>query len=66
ERRDVEISDGELRAKLLRGNIIDPLGHARFYGAATARMNDARVKDTLAQMREQVRQEEPQAGATQP
>jgi hypothetical protein len=29
-------------------------------------MNDARVKDTLAQMREQIRQEDPQAGATQP
>ena len=29
-------------------------------------MNDARVKDTLAQMREQIRQEEPQAGSTQP
>jgi hypothetical protein len=66
ERRDVDINDGELKAKLLRGNIIDPLGHARFYGSATARMNDARVKDTLAQMREQVRQEEPQAGSTQP
>jgi hypothetical protein len=66
ERRDVEINDGELRAKLLRGNIVDPLGHARFYGSATARMNDARVKDTLAQMKEQVRQEEPQAGTTQP
>ena len=66
ERREVEIKDGELRAKLLRGNILDPLGHARFWGSATARMNDARVKDTLAQMREQIRQEEPQAGTTQP
>ena len=66
ERRDVEIKDGELRAKLLRGNIVDPLGHARFYGSATARMNDARVKDTLAQMQEQIRQEDPQAGTTQP
>ena len=66
ERREVEIKDGELRAKLLRGNILDPLGHARFWGSATARMNDARVKDTLAQMREQIRQEEPQAGSTQP
>jgi len=66
ERREVEIKDGELRAKLLRGNILDPLGHARFWGSATARMNDARVKDTLAQMREQIRQEEPQAQTTQP
>ena len=31
--------------------VMTPLGHARFYGSATARMNDARVKDTLAQMR---------------
>jgi hypothetical protein len=66
ERRDVEIKDGELRAKLLRGNIVDPLGHARFYGSATARMNDARVKDTLGQMQEQIRQQDPQAGTTQP
>ena len=66
ERRDVEIKDAELRAKLMRGNILDPLGHARFYGAATARMNDARVKDTLAQMREQISQEDSQAGTTQP
>jgi hypothetical protein len=66
ERRDVQIKDGELRAKLLRGNIIDPLGHARFYGSATARMNDARVKDTLAQMREQTRPEDQQAVTTQP
>jgi len=66
ERLNVDIKDGELRTKLMRGNILDPLGHARFYGAATARMNDARVKDTLAQMREQIRQEEPQAGTTQP
>jgi len=66
ERREVEIKEGELRAKLLRGNILDPLGHARFWGSATARMNDARVKDTLAQMREQIRQEEPQAQTTQP
>jgi hypothetical protein len=29
-------------------------------------VNDARVKDTLVQMREQVRQEEPQAQTTQP
>ena len=65
ERRDVEINDGELRAKVMRGNIVDPLGHARFTGSATARMNDARVKDTLAQMREQIRGEEPQAGAGQ-
>jgi hypothetical protein len=66
DRRDVQIRDGELRAKLMRGNILDPLGHARFYGAATARMNDARVKDTLVQMREQIRQDETQAGTTQP
>lgn len=63
ERREIEIKDGELRAKLMRGNLLDPLGHARFTGAATARMNDARVKDTLAQMREQIGQEEPRAGA---
>jgi hypothetical protein len=66
DRRDVQINDGELRAKLMRGNIVDPLGHARFYGSATARMNDARVKDTLVQMREQLRQEEPQAQTSQP
>jgi len=66
DRRDVQINDGELRAKLMRGNILDPLGHARFYGSATARMNDARVKDTLVQMREQIRQENSQAGTAQP
>jgi hypothetical protein len=66
ERREVSIKDGDLRPKLVRGNIQDPLGHARLYGYATARMNDARVKDTLAQMQQQVRQEDLQAGATQP
>src|SRR2546421_9421092 len=41
ERRDVEIKDGELRAQLVRGDIVGPLGHARCYGSATVRGEDA-------------------------
>jgi hypothetical protein len=60
--REVAIRQGELKPKLMRGNIQDPIGAAEIYGHATARMNDARVKDTLAQMRDQV-QGQQQAGA---
>jgi hypothetical protein len=60
--REVNIRAGTLRPSLVRGNIQDPIGAATFYGHAGARMNDARVKDTLAQMRDQV-QGQQQAGA---
>jgi hypothetical protein len=62
DRREVHIRDGTLKPTLIRGNIQDPIGAASVFGHASARMNDARVADTLAQMRDQV-QGQPQAGA---
>jgi len=54
DRREVDIKDGDVKPKIVRGNIQDPIGHANLSGYATAKMNDARVKDTLAQMQQQI------------
>jgi hypothetical protein len=63
ERREVDIREGDVKPKIIRGNIKDPIGHATLVGYATARMNDARVKDTLAQMQQQIQGQQAASGS---
>lgn len=54
-KRDVEIRDGRIRLKSRRGNLHDPVGTALITGQVTARTNDIRVKDTVAEIEQQLR-----------
>lgn len=51
----IRIRDGQVKPKLSRGQMQDPVGLARIWGVATARVDDGRVKDSIAQMEQQAR-----------
>jgi len=52
--RRVRIRDGTVTRKLVRGEMKDSMGPARITGSVKAVYNDGRVKDTIAQMQQQV------------
>jgi hypothetical protein len=54
-RQYIRIRDGQVKPRLSRGQMQDPVGSARIWGVATARVDDARVKDSITQMEQQAR-----------
>jgi hypothetical protein len=51
--RTVRIRDGQIRPATARGQLHDPVGQARITGRIRATVNDARVRETLAELQQQ-------------
>lgn len=52
-KRTIRIRDGQIKPAQARGKLQDPIGAASITGKATAVVNNARVKETLAELRQQ-------------
>lgn len=52
----LSIRDGQIAPTVRRGNFTDPIGPSRLTGQAELRLNDSRVRDTVAQMQAIARQ----------
>ena len=53
----VLIRDGQIRPKMRRGNLNDPVGAASLTAEVTARRNDSRVREIVAEMEKQIKDE---------
>lgn len=52
DQRTIRIRDGQIKPAQVRGQLQDPVGPASITGKAKAILNNARVKETLAELRE--------------